>query len=69
MVTDARARVKAAADARLKIGAQVPFWSVAGAAYGPNVIRVASPSVVDVAANPYAIPVCTGIQITPNVIA
>jgi phage-related baseplate assembly protein len=68
VIADARARVDAAIAQRLLIGAQVPVWAVAGAAYGPNVIevRVLSPT-ADIPPAPYAVPVCTGVTIVAEV--
>ena len=64
----ASASVWAAANARLLIGAQVPVDVISGAAYGANVIRVdrASPS-VDIPADPYTIPVMTGLTLSTTV--
>lgn len=68
VAVDATARVKFAADDRTLIGAEVPVELLTGAAYGPNVIRVRrSAPAGDVAANPYAIPVCSSIVIVPEV--
>lgn len=68
VIADARARVDAAIAQRLLIGAEVPVWSVTGAAYGPNVIRVRVVSpVADIPPEPYSIPVCTGVTITAEV--
>lgn len=68
VVADARARIEAAIAQRLLIGAELPAAALFGAAYGPNVIRVngISPA-ADIAPDPYAIPVCTGISITTQV--
>ncbi len=68
VIADARTRIEAAIAERLMIGAEVPVWSVAGAAYGPNVIRVSVTSpAADIAADRYTIPVCTGISLTADV--
>src|SRR5687768_9749264 len=68
VIAEARARVDAAIAERLKIGAEAPVWSIAGAAYGPNVISVSviSPT-EDIPSDPYTIPVCTGVTITAEV--
>jgi phage-related baseplate assembly protein len=68
VIADARTRVDAAITGRLLIGAEVPVWSIAGAAYGSNVIRVRvlSPT-ADIAPDPYSVPVCTGVTITAEV--
>jgi phage-related baseplate assembly protein len=68
IVAAARSRVDAAIANRLKIGAEVPAEAISGAAYGPNVIkvRVLHP-LVDIPANPYRIPVATGVLIVPEV--
>jgi phage-related baseplate assembly protein len=68
VVAEARARVDAAIADRLKIGAEAPIWSIAGAAYGPNVIsvEVVSPT-ADIPPEPYTIPVCTGVTIKAEV--
>lgn len=55
---EAVARIRVAAAARMKIGDFVPVSSLAGAAYGAGVLRVAvSSPAADVAADPYAIPI------------
>ena len=68
VIASARAAMTLATASRLLIGAEVPIWSVAGSAYGPNVIRVTAVSPPsDIPADPYTIPVCTGINITAQV--
>ncbi|HWW46546.1 MAG TPA: baseplate J/gp47 family protein [Xanthobacteraceae bacterium] len=68
VIVDARARVDAAIAQRTLIGAEAPVWAIAGAAYGDNVIRVRviAPE-ADIPADPYAVPVCTGVTITAEV--
>lgn len=69
IAADAQARVAAVTIDRLQIGAKVPSGLLTGAAYGPNVIEARrTDSGGDVLADPYAIPVCAGISITPEVI-
>jgi phage-related baseplate assembly protein len=65
---DARTAVNAATASRLRIGAEVPVWSIAGAAYRHNVIkvRVEQPA-ADIPSDPYSIPVCTGVSIDTEV--
>lgn len=63
IVQDVRARVRAAADARTQIGAEIPAGLLPGAAYGANIIRVTDLQPVTIAANRYKVPVCTEIQI------
>jgi phage-related baseplate assembly protein len=68
VVADAQAYVAAAVASRMRIGAEAPIWSITGAAYRPNVIRVnVDQPTADVPADPYSIPVCTGINITAEV--
>ena len=63
--TTAQAAALEAAQDRNRIGAEVPLWAIAGAAYSPNVIRVRETSgFTDIPADPYAIPVCTGVSVT-----
>jgi phage-related baseplate assembly protein len=68
VASDAQTKIQAAISNRLLIGAEVPLWALAGAAYGPNIIRVTptSPN-ADIPADPYTIPVCTGLTITTTV--
>lgn len=66
---EALARVLAATLERNLIGASVPVERLSGAAYGPNVIRVRREApLLDIAADPYAIPVCGSIGITTEVV-
>ncbi|MBA4269669.1 MAG: baseplate assembly protein [Methylobacterium sp.] len=65
--TDAEARIRAVADLRTSIGGEVPAELLAGAAYGPNIIRVRDLAPVELAPDPYAVPVCTGITVTAQV--
>jgi phage-related baseplate assembly protein len=66
---EAQARVLAATVERNIIGGSVPVDRIAGAAYGPNVIRVRriAPT-ADIPAAPYAIPVCGSLSVTVKVI-
>lgn len=64
---DAIARVRAAADARTRIGGEVPAALLSGAAYGPNVVRVRDLSPVLVTADPYTVPVMAALDIAVEV--
>ncbi|MGX1100256.1 baseplate J/gp47 family protein [Amorphus sp. MBR-141] len=64
---EAIARVRAAGDARTLIGGEVPDGLMAGAAYGQNVIRVRDNAPVVIAADPYTVPVLTGIDVAAEV--
>lgn len=68
VVAEATARVRAVADERTLIGAEVPLELLVGAAYGPNVLRVnrLSPA-ADLAPEPYTIPVCQAVAISAEV--
>lgn len=65
---EAEARVRAVALSRMMIGAAVPRDLIAGAAFGPSIVNVvhAAPA-GDIAAHPYAIPVCTEFAISVEV--
>ncbi len=65
---EAVARIIAATAERTAIGAEVPAEFISGAAYGPSVLRVtrASPA-ADIAAHPYAVPVCTAVHVKVEV--
>lgn len=66
---EAQARVLAATAERNIIGGSVPVDRIAGAAYGPNVIKVRRLApVADIAAAPYAIPVCGSLSVTVEVV-
>tara|TARA_R110002020_G_scaffold266483_33_gene481481 strand:- start:1879 stop:2802 length:924 start_codon:yes stop_codon:yes gene_type:complete len=64
---EAVARVRAAGDARTLIGGEVPAGLMAGAAYGQNVIRVRDTAPVAIEADPYTVPVLTGITVVAEV--
>ena len=64
VAAEAEARVKAATDARTLIGGEIPLGLLTGAAYGPNVIAVEDLAPVVIAADPYKVPVCTGIDVS-----
>ena len=64
---EAEARVRAAATDRILIGGELPAGLLAGAAYGANVIAVRDLSPVVIAADPYKVPVMTGLTITTEV--
>ena len=64
---EAIARIRAAGDARTVIGGEVPAGLMAGAAYGQNVIRVRDLSPVVIEADPYTVPVLTGINVAVEV--
>lgn len=68
VVSDVQTKLQSSISDRMFIGSEVPIWSIAGAAYGPSIIKVTplSPS-EDIQADPYAIPVCTGITISYQV--
>jgi phage-related baseplate assembly protein len=64
VTNEAEARIRAAAYDRMKIGDFVPINSLAGAGYGPGVLRASAtaPS-ADIAANPYAIPILDAVSL------
>ena len=65
---EAVARVKAAADERRLVGAEVPVVAITGAAYGPSVLRVeATAPAADIPPDPYSIPILSGVQIATEV--
>ena len=64
---EAEARVRAAAQGRLLIGGEVPAGFLAGAAYGPNVIKVRDLAPVAIPPDPYRIPVITAISVAVEV--
>lgn len=64
---EAEARVKAAADSRLLIGAEIPPGYLEGAAYGANVIRVYDLAPVSIDPEPYQIPVAVSISVAVTV--
>lgn len=65
---EAEARVRAVCLSRMLIGAAVPRDLVAGAAFGPSIVDVVHVApAADIAAQPYAIPVCTEIAISVEV--
>jgi len=64
---EALARVEAAARERLLIGGEIPDGFLAGAAYGPNVIKVRDLSPIVIAPDPYKIPVMTGLTFAVEV--
>lgn len=64
---EAETRVRAAALERLLIGGEVPPGFLAGAAYGPNVIKVRELSHIAIAADPYKIPVMTELTLTVEI--
>lgn len=57
-------RVRATGNARMLIGGEIPAGLLAGAAYGPNVIKVRDLAPVEIAAEPYTLPVLANIAIT-----
>ncbi|PWV97706.1 phage-related baseplate assembly protein [Hoeflea marina] len=57
-------RVRSAGAARMLIGGEIPAGLLSGAAYGPNVIKVRDLAPVEIAADPYTVPVLTSIAIT-----
>lgn len=64
---EAVARVTAAATDRILVGGEVPAGLLAGAAYGPGVIKVRDLAPVAIDADPYKVPVMTSITIVPEV--
>lgn len=67
---EAEARVRAVTVLRTLIGAGVPRDLIAGAAFGSGVVDVTHVSpAADIAPHPYAIPVCTAIHITVEVVS
>ncbi|MCF1502907.1 baseplate assembly protein [Afifella sp. H1R] len=67
IAAESTARVRAAADSRTLIGAEIPAGYLAGAAYGANVIKVRDDAPVAIDPDPYTVPVCTAITVTPEV--
>ena len=64
VTSEAEARIRASARERMKIGDFVPVNSLAGAAYGPGVLRAsATAPAADISANPYAIPILRDIAL------
>jgi phage-related baseplate assembly protein len=63
IAAEAAARIKAVTDSRTIIGGEIPAGMLAGAAYGPNVITVEDLAPVAIAPDPYAVPVCTAINV------
>ncbi len=68
VAANAKTAVQTAANGLMRVGAQAPIWAFAGKAYTDNVMKVTvnSPS-GDIPADPYSVPVCTGITITTQV--
>lgn len=65
---DAARRVRAATDARTVVKGEVPSDLLTGSAYGPNVLHVRHRGdFVSIVADPYTVPVCTSLEITPRV--
>ncbi len=66
---EAAARVRAAATVRTTIGGEVPAGLLGGAAYGDGttVLKARDISQVAIDPDPYTVPVCTGIVVTPEV--
>lgn len=64
---EALARVNAAAKERLLIGGEIPAGFLAGAAYGPNIIKVRDLAPVLIEPDPYKIPVMTAVEVTVEV--
>lgn len=67
VAAEATSRIRAAVDDRMVIGAEVPAGLLAGSAYGPSVIKVRDLAPVVVLPNVYAVPICTGIEVTAEV--
>ena len=63
LVAEATTRVRAAGDERTLIGGEVPAGFVAGAAYGPNILKVRDNAPVAVDPDPYKVPVLGAITI------
>lgn len=64
---EAVARVMAAATDRILVGGEVPSGLLAGAAYGPGVVKVRDLAPVAIEADPYKVPVMTSIAVVPEV--
>lgn len=64
---EVEARVRAAATARTLIGGEIPAGLMLGAAYGDNVIKVRDLAPVLIAADPYTVPVLTGLNVAVEV--
>lgn len=63
LVSEAAARVRAAGDERTLIGGEVPAGFMAGAAYGPNILKVRDNAPVAIDPDPYKVPVLGTITI------
>ncbi len=63
LASEAAAKVRAATDERTVIGGEIPAGFLAGAAYGPNIIRVRDQVPVAITADPYTVPVCDSIVV------
>ncbi len=64
---EAETRVRAAATERIIIGGEIPDGLLAGAAYGPGVIKVRDLAPVVIDPDPYKVPVMTSINIVTTV--
>lgn len=67
LASEAAARVRAATDERTVIGGEIPAGFIAGAAYGPNVIKVRDQTPIAITPDPYTVPVCVGVTVTAEV--
>ena len=63
----ARARIESAARFRTVIGGSIPPGLFSGVAYDDNVVSVTDNAPVAIAADPYGVPVMTGVTLTATV--
>ncbi|WP_099863704.1 baseplate assembly protein [Pararhizobium haloflavum] len=64
VMQEAEARIRAAGDARTKIGEEIPPGYLVGAAFGPSIISVRDLAPVVIPPDPYSVPVLTSINLT-----
>lgn len=67
IVSEAVARVRAAAIERTMIGGEIPPMLLSGAAFGASVIKVRDLAPMVIAPDPYAVPVLSSLTIEPEV--
>jgi phage-related baseplate assembly protein len=67
VLSEAEARVRAAATARVLVGGEIPPDLLAGAAYGDSVIKVRDLAPVVIEPDPYKVPVMTGLTLAVEV--
>ena len=64
LLAEALERVRSVGAARMIIGGEVPQGLIAGAAYGPNILKVRDNAPVAIAPHPYKVPVLGEVIIT-----